>query len=82
MFTPKKPVSPMLELESHSFDYQSSKLVLKINFFYSGDFPLLQGEEDDRMIGLMVDLWTNFATFHDPTPSLELKTYQVKSHLR
>ena len=51
-----------------------------MNFFFnSSDLPLkfLSGDEDDRMIDAMVDLWTNFATFHDPTPSLESKEYLV-----
>ena len=38
---------------------------------------MLKGESDERMIDAMVDLWTNFATFHDPTPSLESKAYMV-----
>jgi hypothetical protein len=39
--------------------------------------PFLKGEADERMIDIMVDLWVNFATFHDPTPSLESKAYLV-----
>ena len=25
-------------------------------------------EEDQKMVDFMVNLWTNFATYHDPTP--------------
>ena len=25
-------------------------------------------DEDDKMVDFMVELWTNFATFHNPTP--------------
>jgi hypothetical protein len=37
----------------------------------------LKGDADNRMIDAMVDLWVNFATFHDPTPPLESKDYLV-----
>ena len=29
----------------------------------------LPDDQDQKMIGFMVDLWTNFATFHNPTPN-------------
>ena len=28
----------------------------------------LSSEEDQKMVDFMVNLWTNFATYHDPTP--------------
>lgn len=29
---------------------------------------ILPDEKDQKMVDLMVELWANFATFHDPTP--------------
>ncbi len=29
---------------------------------------ILPDENDQKMVDLMVELWTNFATHHDPTP--------------
>ncbi len=40
-------------------------------------FTFLDEDKDSKMIDLMVDLWANFATFHNPTPSLGIRAYQV-----
>ena len=41
-----------------------------ILFLFDKIFPvtLLPAERDQNMIDFLVELWTNFATFHNPTP--------------